>query len=425
MLHSELKQSGLNAFALAAIFACLFCCAAWSVQAGSDGNKASAAVMDGDGASAPLEKFKVEGNDRVLKADADWAVDLPSFGELLKLDYTADGKRLVVYGADEMLLVDARSGELIGAFKHGFNPDDRRVSDFTVTPGNVGVNRDGSLAAVGVKSGRPREEGPSGIVLVTTDGSAEPDTILFDGNYGNVVASRFLPDDRRLALCLFEDIGVNLDVISGGRYGIYDYVDKHWHWFTQDTAAASVEVSPSGRYVIFDVYGYRYDFEGSATRVTEFGRGQLIDVDQAAEASTLLKRAGIKVAADDETRLYFRYSRSGGSLPEVLYHGAGNFRAIRVQGDVGNGFLIDAERGLLIDGESGAFIDAERYVYLRSYYKEGRAELGLIDPETGEALTTDCSWDKSVTAFAVSPDGKKIALLGDGLLWQEDFECLD
>ena len=407
MLHSECKQTGLKAFALAAIFACGLLCAAPYVQAGSGGDKTSAAVMNVDG--APLEALKVGGRDRVLMDDADWVVEDIDNGNVFDMEYTADGDRLVLYGREKMTLVDARSGAIIGVFNHAFNQDEMQYGHIMITPGNVGVNRDGSLAAVGIKSGRPGQEGPSGIALVTTDGSAEPDTILFDGNYGNVVASRFLPDKRHLAVCLYENTGVELDVRSGGRFGIYDYVDKEWLWFTQDASARLVEVSPSGKFVAFDVYNYHYNFSGTFTTETYSAWGRLVDVKQAAEAPTLMDRFRLKQSPNDKARLYFRLSGDG-SPAEVFYERAGQFTASLVRDDVAN----------------GAFIDADRYVYLKRNRDLDLSELFVLDPDTGAGLTTACSWSEAVGAFAVTPDGRKIALLGgESMLWQQDFDCID
>lgn len=409
MLHSDLKHAGLKAFGLAVFFTCALLCAAPHADAGADGNNASAAVMEGDVAGAPLEKFKVDGNDRVLKADADWVIEDVENGNVFDIEYTADGKHLVLYGREKMTLVDALNGEIIGVFNHAFNQDEMQYGHIMITPGNVGVNSDGSLAAVGIKSGRPGQTGRSGIALVSTDGSAESDTILFNGNYGNVVASRFLPDKRHLAVCLFENTGAELDIRSGGGYGIYDYVDNKWLWFTQGVAARLVEVSPSGKFVAFDVYSYNYNFSGTFTTESYSSWGRLVDVKKAAEAPTLMERFRLKQSPNDKARLYFRVSADG-SPAEVFYERAGEFTAALVRDYVA----------------TGEFIDADRYVYLKRNRDLNLSELYVLDPDTGEGLTTDCSWSVAVGGFAVSPDGKKIALIGGvSMLWQEDFDCID
>ena len=379
------------------------------LQASPLDETAAGAVLQ-NAAEAEVEQtrqLKRNDRDRILMDDADWVIDSLPIVAVIDMNYSADGKRLTIRGKRRMIVVDALAPSVLGTFKHDTHPYDLGIAPMGCTPGDVGTNADATLAAVGTDCGWSWEEGPSsGIVFISVDGTSEPDTIRFDGNYGIVTASRFLADDRHLALCLTEDAKRGEDNWSGGRYGIYDYIDKHWLWFEQDTAATSIQVSPSGKFVAFTVYDYRYNWAGTFT--TEFfaAWGRLVDVEQAAAAPTLMNRFRLKLAADDEIRLYFRISDRGEDLPEVFNHRTGNFKALRVPAVSYN----------------GAFFGDDLYAGLLTNRYEDYSVVQILDPAAG--TLQDCLKLPQSMGFAISPDGSKIAvIMNDGTLWQQNFEC--
>lgn len=409
MFNIDARRNATTNLSACLICLCIVLSAPANLTASAPEENGADAVMQ-SAADAEVEQtrlLKHNARDRVLMDDADWVIDSLPLVAVIDMNYSADGKRLTIRGKRRMIVVDALAASVLGEFKHDMHPYDLKLAPKGCTPGDVGTNADATLAAVGTDCGWSWEEEPSsGIVFVSVDGTHEPDTIRFDGNYGVVTASRFLPDDRHLALCLTEDSKRSEDNWSGGRYGIYDYVDKHWLWFEQDTAAASIQVSPSGKFVAFTVYDYRYDWAGTFTTESFSAWGRLVDVEQAVAAPTLMNRFRLKLAADDKMRLYFRISNRGAYLPEVFNHRTGDFKALRVPAVSYN----------------GAFFGDDLYAGLFTNKYEDYSVVRILDPVAG--TLQDCLKLPQSLGFAISPDGSKIAIvMHDGTLWQQDFEC--
>ncbi len=353
-------------------------------------------------------KFRVRLLNNSVDMNYDWAsTHTARYAD--KLTYSGDGKRLIVFTASCAQAFNSSDGRLVAAIQNNRTFD---VSVRKIWPpkNDVGFSHDANIAAVGSRY-------PDGDVLRTSLDLIDVNslqvlkTVQFAEEEQRIYSAKLLAGDSLVALAFGVDFHTYNDEWSEGKFGIYSLNSDSWKYLNDNLPSRPVQLVGSGKHVLFQRVYYRTHWAGRGTTYWNDNDGFLYNSDSNAVLSIPMKNFDVNFSADDQVRIYHhRDPVENTIIASMLQRNAVRYT-----------YLAGIEPGgcILPDGEHYAYIPTDYW---------GKANLNflrIVHLKSGGIVVGECfEHDIALNAFAISPDGSKIAFVDvNGLVWQQDFDC--
>ncbi len=355
------------------------------------------------------QAYALEVIDAELPSGSDWTTmsNLPGVNSL---KYNGNGAKLGLYSGS-LIVLDARDGVTVGAFRH--NRAGRYANEPTLAGvGDVGMSWDGRLIALGARIDA-NDEKSAILELMDVKTRKIINSTSFPEPRQRIHSTRFLPGDSLVAMSFvgpaYDDVNM---IRHEGKFGVYSLRSNTWKYLNEELPSRSIDLAADGRFVQFRQYFYYREWSGShydftTRKYTTF----LYDMETEALLDVPFRNCTIHFSQDGAGRMFHHWYQYGDSLlATVLQRSPIHFTDI--PGVEPNGAILP---------------DGEHYAYIPTDYW-GKANLNflrIVHLKSGGIVVGECfEHDVALNAFAISPDGSKIAFVDvNGLVWQQDLDC--
>lgn len=355
------------------------------------------------------QSYALDVVDAELPSQSDWTT-LSNQTGVYSLEYNGNGAKLGLYSGS-LTVLDARDGVTVGAFRH--NRTGKYSDEYTLSGGgDIGMSWDGRLVALGSRIDATDEKRAI-LKLVDVKTRKTVNSISFPELKQRIHSTRFLPGDSLVAMSFvgpaYDDVNM---IRHEGKFGVYSLQSNTWKYLNEELPSRSIDLAANGRFVQFRQYYYYRTWSGSHYDVTTRKYTTfLYDMETEALLDVPFRNCTIHFSQDGAVRMFHNWTKFTDSLlTTVLQRSPIRFTEI---------VNVNTNGAILPDGEHYAYIPTDYW---------GKANLNflrIVHLKSGGIVVGECfEHDIALNAFAISPDGSKIAFVDvNGLVWQQDFDC--